>query len=58
MNKLYLEMGAKILTPILFHSRLYLLARPFYSGLGHILMFHRVLPAVAEIASWEAFESV
>jgi peptidoglycan/xylan/chitin deacetylase (PgdA/CDA1 family) len=49
MNKFYLEIGAKLLSPILFHSRLYLLARPVYSGLGHILMFHRVVPETGQL---------
>src|SRR5437868_5123786 len=44
MNKHYIEQGVKILSPLLYYSRVYLLARPIYSGLGQILMFHRVLP--------------
>ncbi len=32
------------LSPLLSSSRIYLLTRPFYSGLGSILMFHRVIP--------------
>jgi len=35
---------ASILCPLLFYTRSYLLSKPFYSGLGSILMFHRVCP--------------
>jgi peptidoglycan/xylan/chitin deacetylase (PgdA/CDA1 family) len=44
MNKHYVEKAVKFVTPILYHSRVYELARPFYSGLGQVLMFHRVVP--------------
>jgi peptidoglycan/xylan/chitin deacetylase (PgdA/CDA1 family) len=44
MNKYYLQQAARVLSPPLYHSRLYQLTRPLYSGIGHILMFHRVLP--------------
>jgi peptidoglycan/xylan/chitin deacetylase (PgdA/CDA1 family) len=36
---------AGMLFPFLFYTRSYLLSKPFYSGLGSILMFHRVCPA-------------
>jgi peptidoglycan/xylan/chitin deacetylase (PgdA/CDA1 family) len=45
MNKYYLEQAAKLLSPALFYSQLHQLTKPFYSGLGQILMFHRVVPA-------------
>jgi len=35
---------AGVLFPLLFYTRSYLLSKPFYSGLGSILMFHRVCP--------------
>ena len=35
---------ASLLFPSLFHTRSHLLLKPFYSGLGSILMFHRVCP--------------
>ncbi len=44
MNKHYVEKGVKILSPLLYYSGVYHLARPIYSGLGQILMFHRVVP--------------
>ncbi len=49
MDKHYLELAAKILSPILYHSRMHLLTRPVYSGLGHILMFHRVVPETSQL---------
>ena len=42
--KIVKRMGARILFPLLFYSRSYYLSKPFYSGLGSILMFHRVCP--------------
>jgi peptidoglycan/xylan/chitin deacetylase (PgdA/CDA1 family) len=44
MNKYYLEKAAELLAPPLYYSQLSRLTEPFYGGLGHILMFHRVLP--------------
>lgn len=44
MNKYYLEKVAGILAPPLHYSQLHRLTKPIYGGLGHILMFHRVLP--------------
>lgn len=44
MNKYYLQQAARTLSPPLYHSGLHRLAKPFYSGIGLILMFHRVLP--------------
>ena len=38
------RVSARILFPLLSHSRSYYLSKPFYSGLGSILMFHRVCP--------------
>ena len=38
------QVSARILFPLLFHSRSYYLSKPFYSGLGSVLMFHRVCP--------------
>ena len=35
---------ARLLFPSLFHTRSHLLSKPFYSGVGSILMFHRVCP--------------
>jgi peptidoglycan/xylan/chitin deacetylase (PgdA/CDA1 family) len=44
MNKYYLETAAGLLSPPLYYSQLHRLTRPIYGGLGHILMFHRVVP--------------
>src|SRR5438105_3082694 len=44
MDKFYLEQAAKILSPVLYYSQIHQLTKPIYSGLGQILMFHRVLP--------------
>lgn len=33
-----------LLMPVLEHSKAYMLTAPFYSGAGHILLFHRVCP--------------
>ena len=38
------RVSARILFPLLSHSRSYYLSKPFYSGLGSVLMFHRVCP--------------
>ena len=38
------QVSARILFPLLSHSRSYYLSKPFYSGLGSVLMFHRVCP--------------
>ena len=43
-SKIIKKASARILFPLLFHSRSYYLSKPFYSGLGSILMFHRVCP--------------
>jgi len=44
MNKYYLEKAANLLVPPLYYSQVHLLSKPFYSGIGQILMFHRVVP--------------
>jgi len=44
MNKYYIQQAAQTLTPALFYSGIHQATRLFYSGMGHILMFHRVLP--------------
>jgi peptidoglycan/xylan/chitin deacetylase (PgdA/CDA1 family) len=44
MDKYYLEQASRFLSPPLYYSQLHQLTRPFYSGLGQILMFHRVVP--------------
>jgi peptidoglycan/xylan/chitin deacetylase (PgdA/CDA1 family) len=44
MNKYYIQQAAKVLTPSLYFSGVHKLTKPFYSGIGSILMFHRVLP--------------
>ncbi len=44
MNKYYLETAARLLSPPLYYSQLQWLTRPIYGGIGHILMFHRVIP--------------
>jgi peptidoglycan/xylan/chitin deacetylase (PgdA/CDA1 family) len=49
MNKIYLEHLAKALTPVLYYSGVHALTKPLYSGVGHILMFHRVLPESSRI---------
>ena len=38
------QVSARILFSLLSHSRSYYLSKPFYSGLGSVLMFHRVCP--------------
>ena len=38
------RVSARILFSLLSHSRSYYLSKPFYSGLGSVLMFHRVCP--------------
>jgi peptidoglycan/xylan/chitin deacetylase (PgdA/CDA1 family) len=43
MNKFYIQQAAKALTPLLYFSGIHQFTKPFYSGLGSILMFHRVL---------------
>jgi peptidoglycan/xylan/chitin deacetylase (PgdA/CDA1 family) len=44
LNKYYLQQAARIFSPALYHSGLSGLTRPRYSGIGTLLMFHRVLP--------------
>jgi peptidoglycan/xylan/chitin deacetylase (PgdA/CDA1 family) len=44
MNKYYLQKTIEVLSLPLFFSRLHYLTKPIYSGIGSILMFHRVLP--------------
>jgi len=44
MNKYYLEKSAGLFAAPLYYSQLHRLTRPFYSGIGQILMFHRVIP--------------
>lgn len=44
MNKYYLEQAAKWLSPVLYYSQVHRLTKPFYGGIGQILMFHRVVP--------------
>lgn len=44
MNKYYVQQAARTLTPALFYSGIHQITKPFYSGIGQILMFHRVLP--------------
>lgn len=44
MNKYYLETAARLLSAPLYYSKLHLITQPIYGGLGHILMFHRVVP--------------
>lgn len=41
MNK---ETILRLIRKILIYTRSYFLTKPFYSGIGHILMFHRVCP--------------
>ena len=43
-SKIIKQASARILFPLLFYSRSYYLSKPFYSGLGSVLMFHRVCP--------------
>ncbi len=43
MNKYYIQKAARLLSPLLYHSGVHHLTKPRYSGMGHILMFHRVL---------------
>ena len=43
-SKIIKNASARILFPLLSHSRSYYLSKPFYSGLGSVLMFHRVCP--------------
>jgi peptidoglycan/xylan/chitin deacetylase (PgdA/CDA1 family) len=49
MNKYYLEQAARLLAKPLYASGLHLLTRPFYSGLGQILMLHRVVPQTRKL---------
>jgi peptidoglycan/xylan/chitin deacetylase (PgdA/CDA1 family) len=44
MNKYYLETAARVLSPPLYYSQLHRLTKPIFGGMGHILMFHRVVP--------------
>lgn len=44
MNKYYIQQAAKALTPTLYYSGVHQLTKQFYSGIGSILMFHRILP--------------
>ena len=44
MKKYLLETAARFLAPPLYYSQLHHLTRPAFSGLGHILMLHRVVP--------------
>ncbi len=44
MKSYYLKYIAKYAGPVLYYSGVPWLASPFFSGLGHVLMFHRVLP--------------
>jgi peptidoglycan/xylan/chitin deacetylase (PgdA/CDA1 family) len=44
-SKFIKRAAANILFPSLFYTKSYLLSEPFYSGLGSILMFHRVCPS-------------
>jgi peptidoglycan/xylan/chitin deacetylase (PgdA/CDA1 family) len=44
MKKYYIEKLAGLFSAPLFYSQIHLLTRPFYSGRGQILMFHRVVP--------------
>ena len=43
-SKLIKRTTLKALFPLLLHTKSHLLSKPFYSGLGSILMFHRVCP--------------
>ncbi len=43
-SKLVKRAASNILFPFLFYTRSYFLSKPFYSGVGSILMFHRVCP--------------
>jgi len=45
MGKYYLEKLANLLSGPLYYSQIHQFTKPFYSGRGQILMFHRVLPA-------------
>ena len=46
MNKKTLKRAViKNLWPLLYKTRCHLISRPFYSGIGSILMFHRVCPS-------------
>ncbi len=49
MNKYYLEQAAKVLSPVLYYSQLHQLTKARYSGLGQILMFHRVVPSGSKL---------
>jgi peptidoglycan/xylan/chitin deacetylase (PgdA/CDA1 family) len=44
MTKYYLEKAAQLLVPPLYYSGVHMLTKPFYAGIGQILMFHRVVP--------------
>ncbi|HIB43100.1 MAG TPA: hypothetical protein EYO37_03855 [Nitrospina sp.] len=43
-SKIIKRTTSRLIFPLLFYSRSYLLSKPFYSGLGSILTFHRICP--------------
>jgi hypothetical protein len=49
MNKYFLQQAARLLSPALYYSQVHLLAKPFYQGMGQILMFHRVVPPTGKL---------
>ncbi len=49
MNKYFLQQAARIVSPALYYSQVHLLTKPFYQGMGQILMFHRVVPPTGKL---------
>lgn len=49
MKTYYLKYMAKYAGPLLYYSGVPWMMRPFYSGVGHVLMFHRILPKTDEL---------
>jgi len=49
MNKYFLQQAARVLSPVLYYSQVHLLTKPFYQGMGQILMFHRVVPPTGKL---------
>jgi peptidoglycan/xylan/chitin deacetylase (PgdA/CDA1 family) len=45
MNKYFLQQAARVLSPVLYYSGIHLLTKPWFEGMGQILMFHRVVPS-------------
>ena len=49
MNKYFLQQAARLFSPALYYSQIHLLTKPFYGGMGQILMFHRVVASTGKL---------